>query len=81
MKKIQLSVITLLGYSTLLMAGGDIQEITPFEIEEIQSIEREVQVIPPVKVHVVKEIIAKKALEVEESSVTCIYVTILTVEK
>jgi len=33
MKKIQLSVITLLGYSTLLMAGGDIQEITPFEIE------------------------------------------------
>lgn len=47
MKKINLSIITILGSSSLLMAGGDIREITSYEMEDIKKSET-IDVIPVV---------------------------------
>jgi OOP family OmpA-OmpF porin len=46
MKKNQLAIIALLASNTFLMAGGDFQEITPYEMEDIQKSEVEVKAIP-----------------------------------
>ena len=39
MKKIQLSIITLMTCSSMSMAGGDITPITPYEIEDRRAVE------------------------------------------
>jgi len=39
MKKIQLSVLALFACTNLVMAGGDINPITPYEIEDVQLVE------------------------------------------
>ena len=39
MKKVQLSVLALIAGTNLLMAGGDIMPITPYEIEDVQEAE------------------------------------------
>ncbi|HIC78900.1 MAG TPA: hypothetical protein EYP02_06915, partial [Sulfurovum sp.] len=46
MKKIQLSVLALCACTNLVMAGGDITPITPYEIEDVQSVE--ITPLPPV---------------------------------
>jgi len=39
MKKVQLSVLALIACTNLVMAGGDIMPITPYEIEDVQESE------------------------------------------
>ena len=46
MKKIQLSIVALLATTNLIMAGGDINPITPYEVEDISNIMIEPAPIP-----------------------------------
>jgi len=69
MKKIQLSVLALLASTNLIMAGGDLVEVTPYEIEDIKSAEV-VEVLPPVK----EVVVQPPVVVAEPSSVSPIYV-------
>jgi OOP family OmpA-OmpF porin len=86
MKKIQLSLITLLASSSFIMAGGDIQTVTPYEVVDRQISEVEVptefpivlkeavvkkSIVPPVVI--VEEAIVKDAIVESEASVSGIY--------
>jgi len=46
MKKVQLSVLAVFACTNLVMAGGDINPITPYEIEDVQSVV--ITPLPPV---------------------------------
>jgi len=48
MKRIQLSLVALLATTNLIMAGGDIIEVTPYEIEDVVASEM-VEVVTPVE--------------------------------
>jgi len=63
MKKIQLSVLVLLVSTNLIMAGGDIIKITPYETEDIKAAEV-VEVIPPVK----KEVVIQAPIAISKPS-------------
>jgi len=67
MKKIQLSLIALLASSSFIMAGGDIQEVTPYEVEDMAVAEIEVvpEIIPPAPIPVVKEVVTPPPPPVE----------------
>lgn len=59
MKKIQLSLLAFMAGSSFLIAGGDIQEVTPYEVVDMEVSEVEVVAETPV---VLKEAIVKKAV-------------------
>ena len=81
MKKIQLSVLAFLTSSSFMMAGGDILNITPYEVEDIQSAEV-VEIItppaPPVEVVVTPPVtippVVVPAIVVPTASVSPFYV-------
>jgi len=90
MKKIQLSLITLFACTNFAMAGGDILEVTPYEIEDIQTaeiftpveeviVQEPIRVQPPVKVQppiVVQTPIPVQPVVVATPTVSPIYVGI-----
>jgi len=49
MKKIQLSIIALVGYSSLLVAGGDFAKITSYELDDRKEAES-IEIIPVVPI-------------------------------
>ena len=57
MKKIQLSIVTLFATNSFVMAGGDIIEITPYEVVDIQV--SEVEVVPETPI-VIQEVTPPK---------------------
>ena len=73
MKKIKLSVLALCACTNLVMAGGDMNLVTPYEIEEVQSVETTplppVVETPVIKAPVVVETPVIKAPPVVETPV------------
>jgi len=66
MKKIKLSLITLVALTTLGYAGGDFEVITPYEAEDIENIQEmvvEEVVVPPV---VKTPVIVERAVVIEK---------------
>jgi OOP family OmpA-OmpF porin len=86
MKKNQLSLLAFVAGSSFLMAGGDIQIVTPYEVVDTQVSEVEVPtespivlkeaiikkaIVPPIVI--VEEAIVKDAIVQNEASVSAIY--------
>ncbi|CAA6817489.1 MAG: Unknown protein [uncultured Sulfurovum sp.] len=76
MKKVQLSIVSLIACSNLLVAGGDIVELTPYEVEDIRAAEviSVVPVVPPVETAVVVNVPPPAVVVEPVADISSVYV-------